>query len=163
MQKELAHILDELRASDTALPFAERLRARALEWAQISGIALDLDLGDVPGIAPANQETLLRIVDEALANALRHSGATRVRLSISRASAWRFRARATHWRSTSRIMAAAQAIRPSPAWVWQTCANVPNRCRKAASSSTAGSAKEHGSAFVFPSPKRTTQLHEQHT
>jgi len=86
MQQELAQILDELRASDTALPFGERLRARAMEWAQISGIALDLDLGDVPAIAAADQETLLRIADEALANVLRHSGATRVRLAISRAA-----------------------------------------------------------------------------
>ena len=85
MQQELAQILDELRASDTALPFAERLRARALEWAQISGIAVDLDLDDVPGIAGADQETLLRIADEALANVLRHSGATRVGLAVSRA------------------------------------------------------------------------------
>jgi signal transduction histidine kinase len=85
MQKELAQILDELRASDTALPFGERLRARALEWAQVSGIALDLDLGDVPGIAAVDQETLLRIADEALANVLRHSGATRVGLAIARA------------------------------------------------------------------------------
>jgi signal transduction histidine kinase len=85
MQQELAQILDELRASDTALPFAERLRARALEWAQISGIAVDLDLDDVSGIAGADQETLLRIADEALANVLRHSGATRVGLAVSRA------------------------------------------------------------------------------
>lgn len=84
MQQELAQILDELRASDTALPFAERLRTRALEWAQVSGIALDIDLGDVPAIAAADQETLLRIADEALANVLRHSGATRVGLAISR-------------------------------------------------------------------------------
>lgn len=84
MQQELAQILDELRASDAALPFAERLRARALEWAQISGIALDLDLGDAPAIAAADQETLLRITDEALANVLRHSGATRVGLTIQR-------------------------------------------------------------------------------
>ena len=85
MQQELAQILDELRASDTALPFGERLRARALEWAQISGIALDVDLAHVPVIAPAHQETLLRIADEALANVLRHSGATRVGLTLSRA------------------------------------------------------------------------------
>jgi signal transduction histidine kinase len=84
MQQELAQILDELRASDAALPFAERLRARALEWAQVSGIALDLDLGDAPAIRAADQETLLRIADEALANVLRHSGATRVGLAIVR-------------------------------------------------------------------------------
>jgi two-component system, NarL family, sensor histidine kinase LiaS len=85
MQQELAQILDELRASDSALPFAERLRARALEWAQVSGIALELDLADVPGIAATDQESLLRIADEALANVLRHSGATRVQLAILRA------------------------------------------------------------------------------
>jgi signal transduction histidine kinase len=84
MQQELAQILDELRASDTALPFTERLRARALEWAQVSGVALGLELSDVPGIAAADQETLLRITDEALANVLRHSGATSVGLAISR-------------------------------------------------------------------------------
>jgi hypothetical protein len=41
IQQELAQILDELRASDGELPFVERLRMRALGWAQISGIALE--------------------------------------------------------------------------------------------------------------------------
>ena len=50
IQQELAQILDELRASDVALPFAERLRMRALEWAQVSGIALDVELADVAAL-----------------------------------------------------------------------------------------------------------------
>jgi len=84
IQQELAQILDELRASDSALPFIERLRMRALGWAQISGIALETQLADTPTLAPADQETLLRIADEALANILRHSGATRVSMILQR-------------------------------------------------------------------------------
>ena len=82
MQRELVQILDELRAVDAELPFAERLRARTREWMQISGMPLDLDLVDAPTLSVAEQETLLRIVDEALANALRHSGATRVSVAL---------------------------------------------------------------------------------
>jgi len=84
IQQELAQILDELRASDSALPFVERLRMRALGWAQVSGIILDAQLADAPTLAPADQETLLRIADEALANVLRHSGATRVSVALRR-------------------------------------------------------------------------------
>ena len=82
MQQELAQILDELRASDTALPFIDRLRARMLDWTQISGMLLDAKLEDIAGIPPADQETLLRVTDEALANVMRHSGATRVAVSL---------------------------------------------------------------------------------
>ncbi len=84
IQLELAQILDELRASDSALPFVERLRMRALGWVQVSGIALDAQLADAPTLATADQETLLRIADEALANVLRHSGATRVGMTLRR-------------------------------------------------------------------------------
>lgn len=83
IQQELAQILDEMRASDAALPFAERLRLRATGWSQVSGIELVADLADVD-IAPPEQETILRIADEALANVLRHSGATRVHVSLRR-------------------------------------------------------------------------------
>jgi len=82
MQQELAQILDELRASDSALPFVDRLRARMLDWTQVSGIRLDAKLEDVGGIPPSDQETLLRVTDEALANILRHSRATRVEVSL---------------------------------------------------------------------------------
>lgn len=84
IQQELVQILDELRASDNALPFRERLRLRAEGWSQISGIALETDLADAPPPAPGDQETLLRIADEALANVLRHSGATRVAVTLRR-------------------------------------------------------------------------------
>ena len=84
IQRELGQLLDELRAGDAELPFAERLRARAQAWSQTSGVKLDMQLDEVPALPAAAAENLLRIVDEALANVLRHSGATRVTLSLRR-------------------------------------------------------------------------------
>jgi len=86
IQQELAQILDELRASDAALPFVERLHLRASGWAQASGIDLVADLAVAPNLPAADQDTLLRIADEALANVLRHSRATRVLLTLSRSA-----------------------------------------------------------------------------
>jgi signal transduction histidine kinase len=82
IQRELAQILDELRGPDATLPFAERVRLRALEWAQVSGIALDCDLANVAGVPAETQDALLRIVDEALANVLRHSAATHAAVAM---------------------------------------------------------------------------------
>jgi signal transduction histidine kinase len=84
IQQELAQILDELRASDAELPFAERLRTRVVEWAHLSGIAVHSVLDDVPPQPGAVEESLLRIVDEALSNVLRHSGANRVDVTFAR-------------------------------------------------------------------------------
>ncbi|MEO6076762.1 MAG: ATP-binding protein, partial [Dokdonella sp.] len=82
IQHDLAQILDELRAPDADLPFADRLRQRAQDWAQLSHIALDLDLAASPGLPAQSEEAMLRIVDEALSNVLRHSGATRTTISL---------------------------------------------------------------------------------
>lgn len=84
IQQELAQILDEMRGSDAELPFIERLRARAIEWSHTSGIAPGFDLDDLPPLAPPLEESLLRIVDEALANVLRHAGATRLDIALRR-------------------------------------------------------------------------------
>lgn len=82
MQHELAQILEELRSDETVAPFAARLRERALAWAQSSGIALELDTDAAPDLPAAHADALLRILDEALSNVLRHSGAKRVRVSV---------------------------------------------------------------------------------
>src|SRR6185312_7770214 len=82
IQQELVQILDELRSSDAALPFTERLRTRVLDWTHISGVAAHLELAELPPLAAAHEDTLLRIADEALANVLRHSGASRVRVTL---------------------------------------------------------------------------------
>ncbi len=84
MQQDLAHILDELRTPDADLPFVERLRARAQEWAQVSGLPLELVLAELPMLNTAHEQALLRIADEALANVLRHSGASHAALSLQR-------------------------------------------------------------------------------
>lgn len=84
IQRDLAQILDELRASDAGLPFAERLRMRALEWAQVSQVTLTLDIADAAALPADHEDALLRIVDEALANVLRHSGADQVAISLQR-------------------------------------------------------------------------------
>ena len=84
IQQELAQILDELRASDAELPFTERVRARAIEWSHASGLAPALALDDLPPLSSTQEESLLRIVDEALANVLRHAGATRIEIALRR-------------------------------------------------------------------------------
>jgi signal transduction histidine kinase len=84
IQQELGQILDEMRASDSDLPLAERVRSRAEDWAHTSGMALDFDLADVPPLAAPHEDALLRIVDEALSNVLRHSGASRVLVGLRR-------------------------------------------------------------------------------
>ncbi|HJT96687.1 MAG TPA: sensor histidine kinase, partial [Rhodanobacteraceae bacterium] len=84
IQQELAQILDELRASDAELPFTERLRARAIDWSHASGIAPAFSLDELPPLAREHEESLLRIVDEALSNVLRHAGATRLEIALRR-------------------------------------------------------------------------------
>jgi len=84
IQQELAQILDEMRASDAELPFIERLRARAIDWAHTSGLLPVFSLDDLPPQPSSLEETLLRIVDEALANVLRHAGATRLEITLRR-------------------------------------------------------------------------------
>ena len=84
IQQELAQILDELRASDTDLPFIERVRARAIDWSHTSGLAPSFSMDDLPPLSNAHEESLLRILDEALANVLRHAGATRIEIALRR-------------------------------------------------------------------------------
>lgn len=84
IQQELGQILDELRSDVADLPFAERLRARAIEWSHTSAIVPALDLEDLPALPARHEASLLRIVDEALANVLRHAEATRVDISLRR-------------------------------------------------------------------------------
>ena len=84
IQQELAQILDEMRASDAELPFAERVRLRANDWAHTSGASLGFDMDDVPALPAGVEDSLLRIVDEALSNVLRHSGAQHVDLTLRR-------------------------------------------------------------------------------
>lgn len=82
IQQELAQMLDELRTTDSELPLAGRLRTRARDWAATSGIALECEISEIPAMRPEEEEALLRIADEALANILRHSKATLARVEL---------------------------------------------------------------------------------
>lgn len=94
IQQELAQILEEMHPGDTDLPFAERLRERANDWSHASGLTPAMHIEDMPPSHPRDEESLLRIVDEALANVLRHAGATRVEITLRRDGArWRLEIR----------------------------------------------------------------------
>lgn len=84
IQQELGQILDKMRPSDAELPFAERVRMRANDWAHTSSASLGFAIDDVPPLAPMDEDSLLRVVDEALSNVLRHSGAQHVDLTLRR-------------------------------------------------------------------------------
>ncbi len=82
IQQDLAQILEELRSPDADLPFVQRLRERAQDWAKLSHVTLDLDLAGSDALSARTEDDLLHIVDEALSNVLRHSGATRTGIRL---------------------------------------------------------------------------------
>jgi signal transduction histidine kinase len=84
IQRELGELLDEMRASDADLPLVERVRSRANDWSHTSGMSVALRLDDVPPLSAPTEDALLRIVDEALSNVLRHSGASHVDIELRR-------------------------------------------------------------------------------
>ncbi len=78
-QRELVSLLQELRPRSLEGPWPEPLRQQVEAWSARTGIATEvrLDTGPLP---PTVAEALLRILQEALANVARHSGASRVRV-----------------------------------------------------------------------------------
>jgi NarL family two-component system sensor histidine kinase LiaS len=80
-QRELVSLLQELRPRSLEGRWPEPLRQQVDAWSARTGIAaevrLEMDTGPLP---PAVAEALLRILQEALANVARHSGASRVRV-----------------------------------------------------------------------------------
>jgi signal transduction histidine kinase len=89
IQRELEDQLRELRedagAAEDLIPALQR---RLDDYSRRSGLALDLALPDQLNLTPARTETVLRIVDEALANSWRHSEARRVRVGVRRSDQW---------------------------------------------------------------------------
>ncbi|HWS26913.1 MAG TPA: sensor histidine kinase [Xanthomonadales bacterium] len=85
IQRELSDQLRELREdAGAAEDLVPALQRRLEDFARRSGRAVDPDLPEHLNLAPAQTETLLRIVDESLANIWRHSEADRVRVSVRR-------------------------------------------------------------------------------
>jgi signal transduction histidine kinase len=85
IQRQLVHVLDELRTERAPRGFlAPRLRDLAERWARISGLQREFDLDDSILDDAVLGESMLRIAEEALANVLRHSRATRVSIRLHR-------------------------------------------------------------------------------
>lgn len=85
IQRQLVLVLDELRVERAPRGFlAPRLRDLAERWARISGLQREFDLDDTIRDDAVHGEALLSIAEEALANVLRHSRATRVSIGLHR-------------------------------------------------------------------------------
>src|SRR3954469_8990851 len=81
--EELRAVVFELRpGSLEAEGLGTVLRKHVDVLRRVSGQAIDLRLGDVPRLAPGPATQVLRIAQEALGNALRHSAAERIRVKL---------------------------------------------------------------------------------
>jgi signal transduction histidine kinase len=81
---ELRAVIDGLAPPELD-GLAESLRRYALLAGQAHGIDVRLTAADVPELDPRVQAAAFRVAQEALHNALRHSGATEISLTLSRA------------------------------------------------------------------------------
>jgi signal transduction histidine kinase len=81
---EARALMSDLRPAASELPLAQAVRERAEGFAQRAGIQVEVqcETDDIPKLAPTGRHELVRILGEALANAVRHGGATRVAVSL---------------------------------------------------------------------------------
>jgi signal transduction histidine kinase len=86
---EARALMSDLRPAASELPLAQAVRDRAEGFAERAGIRVEVscETDAVPKLSTAGAHELLRILGEALANAVRHGGATRVSVSLGRAPA----------------------------------------------------------------------------
>jgi signal transduction histidine kinase len=81
---ELSLLIHELRpVSLDQRGLAETLRAYLNDWSRQSQVAVELRAGAGRPLAPAAEQALLRVVQEALANVARHSQATTVTVELN--------------------------------------------------------------------------------
>jgi signal transduction histidine kinase len=85
-QAELRAIIDGLAPPDLeAGGLAESLRRYAVLAGRAYGVGVAFTAGQLPALGPRVETAVYRIAQEALTNALRHSGAGQVRVCLSRA------------------------------------------------------------------------------
>lgn len=83
VQRELVDLINELRPPDQKNEsLVTRLENFAADWKRQNKIAVQISAESLPPLAPHTEHTLFRIVQEALANTARHSGARRVSIEI---------------------------------------------------------------------------------
>lgn len=84
-RQELTALIQELRPVALSMKsFQQALRDELTRWSRQNGIAASEELATVPQLAKNQEEELLRVVQEALANVARHSQATQVRLTLTK-------------------------------------------------------------------------------
>ena len=83
---ELRAVIDGLAPPDLeAAGLAESLRRYAALAGRAHGIPVTFTAGDLPALGPRAEAALYRVAQEALHNALRHAGASGVRVALSEA------------------------------------------------------------------------------
>lgn len=83
---EARALMSDLRPAAVELPLAQAVRERAAGFAQRAGIEVEVrcDMDGMPEPSTTGMHELVRILGEALANAVRHGGATHVAVSLGR-------------------------------------------------------------------------------
>ncbi|HEV2087728.1 MAG TPA: GAF domain-containing sensor histidine kinase [Cryptosporangiaceae bacterium] len=88
--EEMRELVDTLRGSDVereGLDVALRKRVDLLR--AVHDVPIDLDIrGPLPRAAPAQAREVLKIANEALANALQHAGASQIQVSVAAENGW---------------------------------------------------------------------------
>jgi len=85
IQHELVAILDELQSADSdASAWGQVIEQRLREWARLGNLTVDWQLPAAEQVDPRHRDTLIRLVDEAMSNIYRHSGATQVQVELTR-------------------------------------------------------------------------------
>ena len=84
---ELRAVIDGLAPPDLeAAGLAESLRRYAVLAGRAHGVPVTFTAGALPALGPRAEAALYRVAQEALHNALRHAGASGVRVALSRAA-----------------------------------------------------------------------------
>jgi GAF domain-containing protein len=84
VRRELTDLIHELRPPTVSeADFADTLNEYAVEWAHQNGIGVDVKVHGRDELTLEIEQTLYRIMQEALANIARHSSASRVDLLLS--------------------------------------------------------------------------------
>ena len=82
---ELRAVIDGLAPPDLeAAGLAESLRRYAMLAGRAHGVPVTFTAGDLPALGPRAEAALYRVAQEALHNALRHAGASGVRVALSK-------------------------------------------------------------------------------
>ncbi len=83
-QQELTGLIRSLRPVALAgKGLSAAVRALCDDWSQRTGIPVSVQLSDALPLAATTEQELFRVVEEALSNVARHSGATRAQVSIA--------------------------------------------------------------------------------